>query len=79
MGRKCYLKTRTIENFGQASVNWTLYWRKVIVDSFFTNLQKLGGPGVIVEIDKSKFGKRKYHRGQCVFGGTNEEQEGSLW
>ncbi len=38
------------------------------------NSVKLGGPGVIVEIDESKFGKRKYHRGhhvegQWVFGG----------
>ena len=38
------------------------------------NSEKLGGPGVIVEIDESKFGKRKYHRGhhvegQWVFGG----------
>lgn len=36
--------------------------------------EKIGGPGIIVEIDESKFGKRKYHRGhpvegQWVFGG----------
>jgi len=36
--------------------------------------EKLGGPGKIVEIDESKFGRRKYHRGhhvdgQWVFGG----------
>jgi len=24
----------------------------------------IGGPGIIAEIDVSKFGKRKYHRGQ---------------
>lgn len=38
------------------------------------NKEKLGGTGIVVEIDESKFGKRKYHRGhyvegQWVFGG----------
>ena len=41
------------------------------------NSEKLAGPGVIVEIDLSIFGKRKYHRGhhvegQLVFGGYEE-------
>ena len=36
--------------------------------------EQIGGPGEIVEIDESKFGKRKYHKGhhvdgQWVFGG----------
>ena len=42
------------------------------------NAKPIGGPLSIVEIDESKFGKRKYHRkhhveGQWVFGGIDRE------
>ena len=39
---------------------------KVVFDTFLARPEKLGGPGVEVEIDESKFGKRKYHR--IMFG-----------
>lgn len=57
-----------------AAVNWSSFCREVVLDAFIANPMKLGGPGKIVEIDESKFGKRKYHRGhhvegQWVFGG----------
>jgi transposase-like protein len=40
--------------------------------------QKIGGPNKTVEIDDSKFGKRKYHRGhrvqgQWIFGGVERD------
>jgi hypothetical protein len=40
--------------------------------------EKIGGPQKTVEIDDSKFGRRKYHRGhpskdQWVFGGVERE------
>ena len=41
------------------------------------NSEKIGGNGVEVEIDESKFGKHKYYRGhrvegQWVFGGREK-------
>ena len=44
----------------------------------FDRSQKIGGEGKIVQIDKSKFGKRKYHpghhvEGQWVFGGIERD------
>ena len=45
--------------------------------------EKIGGDGKIVQIDESKVGKRKYHRGQrvegqWVFGGIEEESRKSF-
>ena len=49
--------------------------RDVCAQYFVDHPAKIGGPMVEVEIDESKFGRRKYHRGRMVdghwvFGGT---------
>ncbi len=44
------------------------YFRQLAADSLDEHELEIGGPGIIVELDESKFGKRKYHRGHRVEG-----------
>jgi transposase-like protein len=61
-----------------AAVDWASFCREIVFDAMILNRVPLGGPGKTVEIDESKFGKRKHHRGhhvkgQWVFGGLERE------
>ena len=58
-------------------VEWTNFFRECCLTIMLENSEKIGGNGVEVEIDESKFGKRKYYRGhrvegQWVFGGREK-------
>ncbi|KAK9744526.1 ISXO2-like transposase domain [Popillia japonica] len=58
----------------RTAVDWASFCREVCLEFFMYKPTKLGGPGIVVEIDESKFGRRKYHKGhriegQWVFGG----------
>ena len=55
-----------------------MFCREVCEVALFDGRKKIGGPGKLVQIDESKIGKRKYHRGhvvegQWVFGGIEED------
>ena len=61
-------------------VDWYNFAREVCAEILENRSEKIGGPGKHVEIDESKFGKRKYHRGKrvagvWVFGGIERESK----
>lgn len=56
------------------AVDFASFCREVVFEHFIVNSKPIGGPGTHVEIDESKFGRRKYNKGhrvegQWVFGG----------
>lgn len=62
--------------------NYFSIFRVLVADSLEFSDLKIGGEGVIVELDESKFGKRKFHRGHYVegtwifiFGGVERTEE----
>ncbi|KAF8783398.1 hypothetical protein HNY73_013562 [Argiope bruennichi] len=65
--------------FGNSTLsNWRQFINERILEYVQENSEKNGGAGRIVEVDESKFGKRKYSRGHRVkgqwgFGGVERE------
>ncbi|CAI6353628.1 unnamed protein product [Macrosiphum euphorbiae] len=62
----------------QVITEWSSLCREVSYDAMVLRKVKLGGCGRTVEIDESKFGRRKHHRGhrvedQRVFGSYERE------
>jgi transposase-like protein len=72
MLNKCIFCFQVIKNEIVASqrilVDWAMFCREVCWDYMMLHQEQLGGIGKTVEIDESKFGKRKYHRGRKVDG-----------
>jgi transposase-like protein len=49
-------------------VDYYSFFRQLVADSLDTEDWVIGGEGIVVEVDESKFGKRKYNRGKHVEG-----------
>lgn len=77
LGQQLDLSCRT-------TVDWYAMCREVCLCILEEDNTVIGGPGCTVEIDESKFGKRKFHRGRrvdgCwVFGGVERESGESFF
>lgn len=62
----------------KTAIDWSSFCREVVVQHIVENRHAIGGIGRTVEIDESKFGRRKYNRGhhvdgQWVFGGIQRD------
>ena len=67
-----------LQIFDHTVTDWLNFCRDVCTDIIIETGEKIGGEGVEVEIDESKFGKRKYNRGRVregvwVFGGIEKQ------
>ena len=65
-------------------IEWSTFFREACITSIMDQSQAIGGNGIEVEIDESKFGKRKYHRGhrvegQWVFGGREKYDKSKIF
>ena len=49
-------------------IEWSHFFRESCFTTVMDKSEMIGGNGIKVEIDQSKFGKRKYYRGQRVEG-----------
>ena len=65
-------------------IEWTAYFRDICQYHVMKSSTTIGGEGVHVEIDESKFGRRKYYKGkrvlgQWIFGGREVKDKSKIF
>ena len=55
--------------------DWDSFCREICEISLMEESQSIGEEGKVVQIDESKFGKRKYHRGHHMLKGSGYSAE----
>ena len=65
-------------------IEWSAFFRETCFTTMMEYSEPIGGAGIEVEIDESKFGKRKYHKGhrvegQWVFGGREKKDKSKIF
>ena len=65
-------------------IEWSTLFHECCILAIIDTSEPIGGNGVEVEIDESKFGKWKYHRGhqvkgQWVFGGREKYNKSRIF
>jgi transposase-like protein len=77
-----FIKKQVIIGSSATLVRYSKMCREILVENFINNGKMIGGPGKTVEIDESKYDKRKYHRGKAVDGqwvlGMLERESGAV-
>ena len=68
----------------RTAIEWSAFFRETCFTTMMEYSEPIGGDGIEVEIDESKFGKRKYHKGhrvegQWVFGGREKKDKSKIF
>ena len=59
---------KEVEISNRTYIEWAVFLRDTCLSSVLEESDQIGGPGIEVEIDECKFGRRKYYRGHYVKG-----------
>ena len=68
----------------KTSIEWSCFLRESCMSLMLDSSEKIGGQDIEIEIDESKFGRRKYYKGhrvegQWIFGGREKKDKSKVF